>query len=261
MKVAARSIRLGARALSGAAAMAMGLTATANTSLDAGSTGDLFLNVVDTSKGSSFLYDTGIAQANFNGAQSIAPINLTTDVNYQTFVAAQGAADTLTYSVVSATKIGATATVLFTASSDLAGNPVPSPVVGISLSQAQTAVSGSFLFQANQAASTTMNSAYLTGSLIWWGDPANEGTFDTNLYIRDYASPGVPLPFYSESSSKLRSASIYSSLNQFVGLDGTAGVWNFTNGYLTYTVAPSPPAWALLLGGGSVALRRSRRFA
>ena len=80
----------------------------ANTSLDATTTGDLFLNIVDTSNSTSYLFDTGVSQASFNGNTSLVcdsnascSFNLSGDTNLTGFLNGN---DTYNFSVVSATK-------------------------------------------------------------------------------------------------------------------------------------------------------------
>src|ERR1700722_8513655 len=96
------SLNLGTKVLAGAIAMAIGGAAMANTNLDATTTGDVFLNIVNTTNDTSFLYDTGISTANFTSSTSFS-VNLASDPNYQTFIAASG---TLNYSVISSVRKG-----------------------------------------------------------------------------------------------------------------------------------------------------------
>src|SRR6202789_791220 len=97
------SLNIGTKVLAGAIAMAIGGAAMA-TNLDATTTGDVFLNIVNTTNDTSFLYDTGISTANFTSSTSFS-MNLASDPNYQTFIASAG---TLDYSVISSTSNGST---------------------------------------------------------------------------------------------------------------------------------------------------------
>src|SRR5215472_8699194 len=91
------------RVLTGAAiALALGGTAMANTNVDATSTGDIFLNIVDTTAQTSYLFDTGISQSSFTGTTSLPNVNLTSNANYNSFIAGT-TGHTLDYSVVSGT--------------------------------------------------------------------------------------------------------------------------------------------------------------
>src|ERR1700743_3720691 len=95
------SKNFGIKALSGAIAMIVAGSALA-TNLNATTTGDLFLNIVDETNSTSFLYDTGIAQASFSGTGSYN-IPLSSDANLKTFL---NGTDTYDYSVISATRAG-----------------------------------------------------------------------------------------------------------------------------------------------------------
>lgn len=233
--------------LAGFAALALAGTATANTSLDGTTTGDIFLNIVDTTNSTSFLFDTGISQASFTGASSLTPFNLASDPNYQAFVKAEGASDVLDYSLVSATKNTTStpnsATIYFTSGLSVSAQP------GANISQAQATVS-SFATNANGVTSTTTNSAYLP-TASYWGVSTTEGIFATNLTgvaAGDNAAIGTAMAFYSETSSALHSSSTLATLATF------AGTWDLTAaGVLSYTVAgstvPLPAPLMLLLSG------------
>jgi hypothetical protein len=249
------------RALAGAIALAIGSTAMANTTLDASGSGDLFINVVDTSNNTSFLFDTGVSQASFNGAGSLS-YNFNTlgaggtpDANYASFVAGEGANDTVEYSVLSATRTSATpnvGTILFTS------NAGPAAQNGFSISQTQVAIGG-FFNNANNVTSSTSNSALLNSSTTW-GQNAYEQTVSSELGIPwtqagtgDAALAGNPLDFFSESSSKLASQLIPATLTTF------AGTWDFANGVATYSAVPLPTPVLLLLSGLGLMGAVSRR--
>jgi hypothetical protein len=248
--------------VAGAVALAISGVATANTNLDAGLTGDVFINVVDTSNNSSFLFDTGLSQAAFNTNQTQV-FDFSKDTNYSTFVKNEGGSDILDYSVVSATNNGTVGTVYFTSNSG------PTPVVGNSIANATTNVGG-FFTQANLVASTTSNSALL-GSATYWGQVSAEQTVATNLSVA-YTQPGSgidalvsasdTLNFYDETTNKLGSA------NKFATLSTLAGTWSYAAGVATYTVAsavPLPTPVLLLLSGlglmGVVARRNKNEAA
>jgi len=224
--------------LAGVAALTLAGTAMANTSLDGTSTGDIFLNIVDTTNSTSFLFDTGISQSSFNGSASLSAINFG-DANWTAFKTAAGT-DALNYSLVSATRPSGV-TIFFT--SQITGLGA---ISSGNLAQAQTLVSG-FTSSSNSVTSSTTNSANL-GSANWWGDPSREGAFATNLTASasgDNAAVGTAMAFYSETAANLKSGN--ATIATF------AGMWNVSGTSLTYTVGsgsvPLPAPLVLLLSG------------
>jgi hypothetical protein len=190
------SLNLGTKVLAGAIAMAIGGAAMANTNLDATTTGDVFLNIVNTTNDTSFLYDTGISTANLTSSTTFS-VNLASDPNYQTFIAAGG---TLDYSVVSSTDNTADRANQFTI--DTTGTLVPSALLQTraNVLQANTSI-GAFLVNANSVASTTTNSAFLSGA-AFWGSPSAEGELSENVFdlgdppYGDNTMLGTPMSFY-----------------------------------------------------------------
>jgi hypothetical protein len=171
------SSNTGLRVLAGAVALAISGTVLANTTLDGTSTGDVFLNIVDATNNTSFLFDTGVSQATFNGGSSYS-YSLASDPNYTAFVAAEGGTDTLDYSVFSATKGGSSGpfTVYFTSSI-----PVTYSANTTNISGAQNNIAN-FAVGASSVTSSTTNSALLTPkSRIWFLDLADR------LVVRSYA--------------------------------------------------------------------------
>ena len=87
--------------LAGAVALACSGGAIAQTS--AGPNGTIFINIVDTTSGTSFLFDTGLLVSSFTGSTSYS-VNLATNsassAAYAAFVATEGGSDTIDYSVV-----------------------------------------------------------------------------------------------------------------------------------------------------------------
>jgi hypothetical protein len=246
--------------LAGAVALAISGTVSANTNLDGTSTGDVFLNIVDATNNTSFLFDTGVSQASFNGGSSYS-YSLASDPNYTAFVAAEGGTDTLDYSVFSATKGGSIGpfTVYFTSSI-----PVTYSATTTNISGAQNNI-GNFAVGASNVTSSTTNSALLTGTLEF-GTAANEGYLAKNLlnatansngitYPVD-ASIGTALAFYEDSASR---SGVTVSAQAF------AGTWDLsTAGVLTYgsgSAVPLPTPLLLLLSGlglMGVVARRSK---
>jgi hypothetical protein len=239
------SLNLGTKVLAGAIAMAIGGAAMANTNLDATTTGDVFLNIVNTTNDTSFLYDTGISTANFTSSTSFS-VNLASDPNYQTFIAASG---TLDYSVMSSVSNGPTKANAFTV--DATGTLAPAPQDDLkgNLGQANTQISA-FLVSANTVASTTTNSAFLSGAggVAAWGSPTNEGIVSDQLFgIGDPpygtdAAPGTALTFYTENangSSVLGTWDLNGASATFVGANAGTGP----------SPVPLPTPLLLLLSG------------
>ncbi len=96
---------LGLKALAGAVALALGGNALANTTFDpASADSHLFLNIVDSTTQTSYLFDTGLTQSSV--ISSLNTFNyssgsLASDSNYTSFLASIGAGDSVDYSVIS----------------------------------------------------------------------------------------------------------------------------------------------------------------
>jgi hypothetical protein len=246
------SLNLGSKVLAGAIAMAIGGAAMANTNIDATTTGDVFLNIVNTTNDTSFLYDTGISTANFTSSTTFS-INLASDPNYQTFIAASG---TLDYSVISAVNNGPTKMNAFTV--DATGTLVPPSAqqTRANLSFAQSSISA-FLANANSVASTTTNSAFLSGTgtvgglsgnPAFWGGATAEGEVSTNIFALDETP-------YGDSTTLGTAMSFYQ-----VNINGSTvlGTWDLNGSSATFEGAnvgtgpspvPLPTPLLLLLSG------------
>jgi hypothetical protein len=230
------------RVLAGAAvALALSGTALANTNLDATSTGDIFLNIVDTQNHNSYLFDTGIAQASFTGTASLAAIDLTANAAYNTFISG-ASGHVLNYSVVSGTGDFVGATVLYTSS--LSQNAVGGDAVG----QAWASING-YAPNVNNISTSSTRDVIVPTATPYWGDAGVEGTFATNLTANangDNAAIGTPMAFYRQATTNIFDTAA-ATLSHF------AGTWDLTAaGLLTYTVAgavPLPAPLLLLLSG------------
>jgi len=241
-------------ALAAAIALAMSGVAMANTNINATTTGDVFINVVDTTNGTSFLYDTQESQATFLSDGTPQTFTFSGDTNYSAFVAAEGSGDVIDFSVLSAISTSASrsnpngsAQLLFTS------NAGPSAAVNINIGQATTAISA-FLSVANQVTSSTTISALL-GTAATWGQQAYEQTVDGKLGV-PYTQPGSgvsalagagsSLAFYEETSAAPNSAQGNATLATL------AGTWNYNNGVAVYSApsaVPLPAPLALLVSG------------
>ena len=234
--------------LAGAMALAIGSTAAADTTLDGTSVGDVFINIVDASQGFSFVYDTGVSQATFNGGGSYS-YSLASDPNYQAFVAAEKTGDNIDYSVFSATRPTTSSEIVdFTSST-----PVPLTQNSTQMASAATNIA-SFLVGANFITSTTTNSALLTGTYSF-GNALIEGNISGNLlnnsninaaggYATD-AALGTALALYQDAASR---SGVTINAAPF------AGTWDVTSaGVATYagsgSVVPLPAPVVLLLSG------------
>jgi hypothetical protein len=246
------SLNLGTKVLAGAIAMAIGGAAMAQTNLDATTTGDVFLNIVNTTNDTSFLYDTGISTANFTSSTSFS-VNLASDPNYQTFIAAGG---TLDYSVISALNNGPTKQDAFTV--DATGTLAPSSLLQTktNLGAAQNAIS-QFLVNANSVASTTTNSAFLSGTATagglagaqaFWGSSFSEEGVSSNIFglgtapFGDSTAPGTAMQFYTvnvNGSTDLGTWDLNGSSATFVGASAGTGP----------SPVPLPTPLLLLLSG------------
>jgi hypothetical protein len=226
--------KYGLKLLAAAVATAIAGNAMANTTLNGTTQGDIFLNIENTSTNTSYLYDTGVSQATFNGNSNYS-FNLSGDTALTGFL---NGTNTFDYSVVSSTKAGGVSTIYIT------GNISPtSPPDPFANNQAQAPIA-QFLTAADQVATASTKSLVLaTGSD--WGQGLTEGVVDTNLFggtgsppYGDNAALNTALAFYNVSSS---------------AVTAFAGSWTFstTGDSLTYNGAPVPlPTPVLLLLSG-----------
>jgi hypothetical protein len=230
--------------LVGAVATAIAGTAMANTTLNTGTVGDVFLNIENTANNTSYLYDTGMTQAQFASGGSYS-YNLSGDTALTGFLAADpGTNDgNFLYSVVSATLVGssppsAQATVYITGNA----NATPNSAAPSQSAEAESAIK-QFLIAADAVNTTSSSSVVLpTGSD--WGQGLSEGVVSNQLF-------NVSLLPYADSTALNTAMAFYgitgSSVTTF------ASTWDFStsNDSLTYNAAPVPlPTPVLLLLSG-----------
>jgi hypothetical protein len=232
----------------GVAALAIGGTAMAQTNLDAVA-GDVFLNIVDTNNNTSFLYDTGITQAQFGSGTGSYSLGLSGNSTYQQFVTAAGGSLTgagIDYSVYSVTNNSSGPVILFTSNSPLAGTAANANTVA----QATAALTG-FLpgANANNTATTPLPGSAILGVNNYFGQGSVEGVLQTNLLASggtDNAAIGTALTFYDTSAGAGRIAT-------YNGVTTEPSTWNLSSaGLLTYntvSAVPLPTPLLLLLSG------------
>jgi len=236
------SPKIALKLLAGAVALSLaGGALAANTSADAA--GTIFLNVVDTTQNTSFMFDTGISVSTFNGTTSTYSQSIASDPNYLAFVATEHSGDVIDYSVVGSTNtadsFGNTPVSLITAIAD----PVLS---GFQANDVATQI-GSFLAVIkNPKGGSTFNPANAPTANTW-----NGGGYELSLQndigaVSDNALVGTPLAFYDVATGNPSSTRGGSTVTLL------AHTWNLTSaGLLTYNVSqvPLPAPLVLLLSG------------
>jgi hypothetical protein len=231
------SFNLRISAVAGAVALALAGTSMANTNINATTTGDVFLNVIDTSNNTSFLFDTGVSQASFNPNGSY---NFDITSALSSFL---NTTDAFTYSVVSATKSGLNSVF------DITGVTAPVIVSNNNNNQAQSPIN-LFLIAANAQTSASTTSVVLPTS-VYWGQALTEGVVSNRLF----ANAVVP---YSDAGAIDSALTMYN----IAGLNVTTlpSTWDLTTtlggqskDVLSYGPQGSPvplPTPLLLLASG-----------
>jgi hypothetical protein len=186
-------------------ALAFAGGAMADTNIDATSTGDLFLNIVDSNLNTSYLFDTGITQAAFNGNGSYS-FDLSGDANLTTFLAAVGGGG-FYYSVVSGSNASGNHV-------DVTGNKAPTGTTATKTGNARSDI-GAFLSTANGVASSSSTSAIMNTAALSWNNVLNEGRVSTQVFgvgavpFADQAVFDTTLAFYSVGSTASAFASTW----------------------------------------------------
>jgi len=223
--------------LAGAVALALAGPSMANTTLNATTTGDVFLNVIDTTNNTSFLFDTNVSQAAFNANGSYS-FDITSALS--SFL---NTTDSFLYSVVSATKSGLNSVF------DITGTTTPDIISNSNNNQGQAPIS-LFLTAANAVTTASTTSVVLpTGSN--WGAAATEGAVSFRLFNTQFAP-------YADSTSLGTSLAMYNITGTgFTTLpsswDLTTTLQGGTKDLLTYGPQGSPvplPTPLLLLASG-----------
>lgn len=181
--------------LAGAVALACSGGAFAATT-SAGASGTIFLNVIDTTNNTSFMFDTGIAVS--GGDPAAYSFDLSTLSAWTAFVAGEGSGDTLDYSVIG--NYSPTSGTPY-AVTDLTANSTPTTTAGVKGADMAANI-GAFLSSiANPAGGATYNSATAATASTW-----NGGGYEGNVQgdagvTSDNAAPGTALNFYSVTTN------------------------------------------------------------
>jgi hypothetical protein len=245
-------LNLKTKLLVGAVALTAAGSVFANTNIASGATGDgsLFLNVVDTTAGTSYVLDLSATNATdhvkeFNGSLS-QTFDLNADANWTTFKASTGATDALQYNVVGLISVSGQNQFTFTSN---AGTGTTAGQVGSSSNQMvkNNAALDTFINAVNVSSTTSTSSLFVTNS----GANANAAAYFGGSF---HPASGIP----STVDNVGTAMSFYN-----LGLNGTqalnkakvttyAGTWDLTNlSTLTYSVSavPLPMPLTLLLSG------------
>jgi hypothetical protein len=245
-------LNLKTKLLVGAVALAGAGSAFANTNIAYGGSGDgsLFLNVVDTTAGTSYVLDLSATNATnhvkeFNGSLS-QTFDLTTDANWTTFKSSMIAAtDSVQYNVVGDITLFGQNQFTFTSSSPTG---TTAGAVGSSSNQMlKNNAMDTFINAVNGSTTTSTSSLFVANS----GPNANSNAYFGTAFQTASGLPstidnaGTAMSFYNlglNGTSTLNKAKVTTY----------AGTWNLTNlSALTYSVSavPLPMPLTLLLSG------------
>jgi|HubBroStandDraft_1064217.scaffolds.fasta_scaffold02671_10 hypothetical protein len=234
-------IKNGLAVLAGAVALACAGAASAQTS--AGPNGTIFINIVDTTSGTSFLFDTGLLVSSFADPTSYS-VNLATNsassAAYAAFVASEGGSDTIDYSVVgnyaptSGTPLDLT---LVTAAS------TPTPPNGAHGVQAAGQIQAFLGTNSNPAGGATFFASSVTTQ---WNSTFEPGLATALGNVSDNALVGSTIGFYAITTTG-------NSNKGGVSVSPFASSWDLSSaGVLTYSSGspvPLPTPLLLMLSG------------
>jgi len=236
-------ISTGLKVLAGAVALAISAGASAQTT-NAGSGGTIFVNVVDTTAGTSFMFDTGLTVASFADPTSYT-MNLAALSTYQQFVATEKSGDNIDYSVVGAeTPAGGTPAYI----SDVTGNATAAAINGKNAGSVAIQI-GTFEGQIlNPAGGSTFVPAGAASGTSW-SLGGYEASVNSLIGTSDSQALGTSLGFYQIVATNATATRGGETSSTF------AGTWDVSaSGVLTYTepggtTVPLPTPLLLLVSG------------
>jgi hypothetical protein len=229
--------------LAGAVALACSGAASAQTS--AGPNGTIFVNIVDTTSGTSFLFDTGLLVSSFSG--SSYSVNLATNSSssaaYAAFVASEGGSDTIDYSVVG-NYAPTSGTPLDLTLSTATGTPtLTTGAHGVQAAGQVQGFLGSNSPPGNPAGGATF---FAAGSTTQWSSGFEAGLVTQLAVGSDNTLVGNTIGFYAITTTA-------NSTKGGVSVSPFASTWDLTSaGVLTYgsgSPVPLPTPLLLMLSG------------
>jgi hypothetical protein len=249
--------------LAGAVALAVAGGAMAQTT-STGANGTIFVNIIDTTNNTSFIFDTGLTLASFADPTSYSTnlaTNTASSTAYAAFIAGEtpGGGDVLDYSVIGA----------YTPSSgspqyvaDITSVSAPNVTAGNN-GKYVWQQPGSFLSQVNNPAGGATYNGATAAAADGWATGGYEANLTGKTGVSDNAAIGTALNFYSVITTSASSSRGGASVSTFTGQ------WDLTSaGLLTYTepssTVPLPTPLVLMLSGlgllGLVGRRRQSGF-
>jgi hypothetical protein len=236
-------IKNGLAILAGAVALACSGGAMAQTNTNAN--GTLFVNIVDTTNNTSFVFDTGVLLSSFSNSSTYST-NLSTNsassTAYAAFIAGEGSGDVIDYSVIG----GYTPSSGPTNVADITSVGTPSVTAGTKGLYVWQQP-GTFLGQVqNPSGGATYNGSSAPAA-NGWATGGYEGNLTVTTGTSDNASIGTALNFYSVITTTPSGSRSGASVSAFTGQ------WDLTSaGLLTYgggSPVPLPTPLLLMLSG------------